>query len=581
MIFRDAMKSSGRFSLALFLVVFTLVSAQRRVEAADPPRCLAVELYLVGDSAQQAADREFVEKVLDRRAGVALRQFQVETDDKAQKRFEAICRHYKLPLDKKHALVYACNQPAVITGHDEKVARACDSLFRFEIFVRTGCSRCKRALPWVRALVAETPALNLEIHDVITDPSASAQLSRHAQEHGTRGTSFPACHFCGELVVGWDSEQTTGKRIRNILAPWTVSCPSTASERPKPQEPGALKESRRPSTNPRFKHTTRLPNVQPPRVAWHHTVAEQPRTRSIRLVHAYDPADEPSPAVPSGVSPMPGEDSDGPSATDVLPLPGEAEGPSSVDGSESDEIELPWLGKVRVSRLGLPLFTLSVGLIDGFNPCAMWVLVFLLSVLVNLKSRPKMLAVAGTFVVVSGVAYYAFIAAWLNVFEWVGLLRWVQVLLAGLAIFIGSVHVKDFFALHRGLTLSIPESAKPGIYARVRAIVNAESLWGALVGAIVLAVLVNFVELLCTAGLPALYSQVLTMQQLPAWQEYLYLGLYILAYMFDDTLMVLGVVATLGRPKMQEVHGRWLKLLSGSVILALGLIMLFRPQWLG
>jgi hypothetical protein len=191
-----------------------------------------------------------------------------------------------------------------------------------------------------------------------------------------------------------------------------------------------------------------------------------------------------------------------------------------------------------------------------------------------------MLAVAGTFVVISGAVYYAFIAAWLNVLEWVGLLRWVQILLATLAIFVGSVHIKDFFAFHRGLTLSIPESAKPGIYARVRGIVNAENLWAAIVGVAVLAILVNFVELLCTAGLPALYSQVLTMQQLPRWQEYLYLLLYILAYMFDDTLMLLAVVTTLGRPKMQEIHGRSLKLLSGSVILLLGLVMLFRPRWL-
>ncbi len=88
-------------------------------------------------------------------------------------------------------------------------------------------------------------------------------------------------------------------------------------------------------------------------------------------------------------------------------------------------------------------------------------------------------------------------------------------------------------------------------------------------------------QALCTAGLPALYSQILTMQQLPRWQEYLYLGLSILAYMFDDTLMVLGVVATLAHPKMQEVHGRWLKLLSAVVILALGLVMLLRPEWLG
>jgi hypothetical protein len=236
---------------------------------------------------------------------------------------------------------------------------------------------------------------------------------------------------------------------------------------------------------------------------------------------------------------------------------------------------------VQAQRLGLPLFTVAVGLVDGFNPYAMWVLLFLLSVLVNLHSRSKIVGVAGVFVVISGAAYFAFMAAWLNVFLLVGLLRPVQVALALVAIGVGAIHVKDFFAFKRGLSLSIPESAKPGIYERVRRIVTAENLVGAMAAAAVLAVLVNIIELLCTAGLPALYTQILSAQQLPSWQNYAYLLLYNLAYMLDDGLMVALVVVTLQRRKMQEHHGRWLKLVSGLVILTLGLVMLVRPAWLG
>jgi hypothetical protein len=115
----------------------------------------------------------------------------------------------------------------------------------------------------------------------------------------------------------------------------------------------------------------------------------------------------------------------------------------------------------------------------------------------------------------------------------------------------------------------------------VRRIVTAENLVGAVLGAAVLAVLVNILELLCTAGLPALYTRILTAQQLPPWQNYAYLLLYNLAYMFDDTLMVAVVVVTLERHKLQETHGRWLKLISGLAILVLGAVMLLRPQWLG
>jgi hypothetical protein len=226
------------------------------------------------------------------------------------------------------------------------------------------------------------------------------------------------------------------------------------------------------------------------------------------------------------------------------------------------------------------LFTIALGLVDGFNPCAMWVLLFLLSILVNLHDRWRILAVAGTFVLISGLAYFAFMAAWLNVFRLVGLLRPVQIVLAFTAIAVGAIHIKDFFAFKKGVSLSIPESAKPGIYARIRRIVNAENLTGAIMGAIVLAVMVNIVELLCTAGLPALYTEILTLQQLPTWQNYAYLGLYNVAYMFDDALMVGLVVLTLGRRKMQEQHGRILKIISGTVILLLGVIMLLRPEWL-
>ena len=109
---------------------------------------------------------------------------------------------------------------------------------------------------------------------------------------------------------------------------------------------------------------------------------------------------------------------------------------------------------------------------------------------------------------------------------------------------------------------------------------DADASARAILGAVTLAVLVNIVELLCTAGLPALYTEVLASYQLPTWWNYAYLGLYISAYMFDDSLMVAVVVLTLRKRKLQETQGRWLKLLSGVVIMALGLVVLLQPEWL-
>lgn len=238
-------------------------------------------------------------------------------------------------------------------------------------------------------------------------------------------------------------------------------------------------------------------------------------------------------------------------------------------------------GPLSVHRLGLPLFTVALGLLDGFNPCAMWVLLFLLSLLARLKSRRKMFLIGGTFVVISGVVYFAFMAAWLNVFLFLGASLIVRIILAGLAIVIGGINIKDFFAFKRGVSLSIPESAKPGFYKRVRQIVQARSLLLSLSGAVVLAVVVNFIELLCTAGFPAVYTRVLTLRQLSLWTYYLYLALYNVFYMLDDSIMLIIAIITLSHHKLQENQGRWLKLLGGAAMLILGTMLLVRPAWLG
>lgn len=246
----------------------------------------------------------------------------------------------------------------------------------------------------------------------------------------------------------------------------------------------------------------------------------------------------------------------------------------------NQQISVPLLGTISLSDLGLPLFTLTLGLVDGFNPCAMWVLLFLLSLLVHLNNRRRMALIAGTFVLVSGAVYYAFMAAWLNLFLLTGFNRWVYLILALVALLIGAVNIRDFFRPGGGFTLSIPDSAKPGLYARMRKVLNQQVLTASLFGVAVLAVMVNFIELLCTAGIPAIYTAVLTQQGLSPTAYYGYLGLYIAGYIADDSLMVGLAVYALSSSKLTVNTGRWLKLLSGIVMLVLGEIMLLHPQWL-
>jgi glutaredoxin len=238
------------------------------------------------------------------------------------------------------------------------------------------------------------------------------------------------------------------------------------------------------------------------------------------------------------------------------------------------------LGRFSASQMGLPLFTLALGLLDGFNPCAMWVLLFLLSLLVRLHDRRRMALIAGTFVLTSGAVYYAFMAAWLNVFLAVGLSGPLRVGLALVALMIGAFNVKDFFAPGQGPSLAIPGSAKPALVARMARLRDSQALPTMLLSVTALAIAVNFVELLCTAGLPAVYTAVLAQQNLSPAAHYGYLGLYILGYIADDSLMVAIAIIALGSGKLGERGGRLLKLLSGCVMLALGAVLLWRPQWL-
>lgn len=251
-----------------------------------------------------------------------------------------------------------------------------------------------------------------------------------------------------------------------------------------------------------------------------------------------------------------------------------------ITKSPSTDIESKMFGKISIDRFGLPLFTFVIGLLDGLNPCAMWVLLFLLSLLVHLHDRKKMILIAGTFVMVSGIVYYAFIAAWLNLFMFIGISSKLMQILGAVAILISGINIRDFFSSQDKFLLSIPDTSKPGLYSRMRKIVNSNSLGLSIVGVISLAIVVNFIELLCTAGFPALYIAILTQQELSTPMYYGYIGLYIIGYILDDTIAVTIAVIALSSQKLSRAKGQKLKLISGCVMFILGLVMLFRPSWL-
>ena len=443
----------------------------------------------------------------------------------------------------------------------------------------------------------DTKKIKVYYYDVVGDLNARQEVQNLAARYQVRIPSFPCIQVAGQLVVGYQTDETTGKKIENFFVDRSVSS-SVPEQKPPNQTPGGDSPdgdtTEADEESPKSISRAIGPNPRLSLVA--HTL--NTRKSFLFLSFAQDTNGAPQVGRPDKVitnATVPRQEV--PELSEEVPLPDEFELPAEAEfpvdaGSDliivnsdsssvdPENVEIPFFGRLSLSRLGLPTFTFLIGLVDGFNPCAMWVLVFLLSVLVNIKERKKILLVAGTFVVVSGLAYFTFMAAWFNVFQLIGLLRPVQIGLGIIAIIVGSINVKDFFAFHQGVTLSIPESAKPTIYRRVRQIVSAKHMTTALCAAVVLAIVVNIVELLCTAGLPALYTEVLTMQELPTWANYSYLALYISAYMLDDAILVGIVVVTLSHRRLQESEGRWLKLLSGVVILLLGAVMIVRPDLL-
>jgi len=254
---------------------------------------------------------------------------------------------------------------------------------------------------------------------------------------------------------------------------------------------------------------------------------------------------------------------------------------SKPDRPQKDEtMTAPVVGEIDPASVSLPLFTLVIAGLDSFNPCAFFVLLSLLGILVHAGSRKRMLLVGGVFVFVSGLLYFLFMAAWLNLFLLAGNLPLITAIAGITALVMGGINAKDYFLFKKGVTLSISDEAKPKLFSRMRSLLHAATLPPLLAGTIVLSVAANSYELLCTAGFPMIYTRVLTLKKLPPSGYYLYLALYNAVYVIPLAVIVVAFSLTLSSKKLSERGGRVLKLLSGTMMLLLGATLLLSPPLL-
>ncbi|HDQ16865.1 MAG TPA: thioredoxin [Candidatus Vogelbacteria bacterium] len=240
---------------------------------------------------------------------------------------------------------------------------------------------------------------------------------------------------------------------------------------------------------------------------------------------------------------------------------------------------LPFWGDYDFAETPLVVMTLIISFVDGFNPCSLWLISFLLAIVVYTRSRKKVLLVGFTFLFVTSLAYGLFIAGLLNIFYYVGYLRWIQILVALIAFLFGAVNVKDYFWYKKGLSFTIPDSYKPKIFKDIRSLVKQESSWLALmIGTTLMALGVVLVELPCTAGFPMVWSNLVGRHQLPFIFYICLLTIYLLVYLSIEMSVIIVAVLTMNIGRFQEKHGRILKLIGGVIMLALAGVMVWQPK---
>jgi hypothetical protein len=370
---------------------------------------------------------------------------------------------------------------------------------RLYYFYSPTCPHCQAAKPFLDSLPERFPWLEVQRFSVKDNRVNARFYYETAKAVGVEALSVPGFAFCRQVLIGYDTAETTGAELARALEACHAERVSAATS-PVAAEPG------------------------------------QPGS---------PPGAEMSAGRPSGTT-----------------------------------VHLPIIGTIDAQALSLPVMTVMLAGVDAFNPCAFFVLLFLLSLLVHAKSRARMLVIGGTFVLFSGLIYFVFMAAWLNVFLIAGELRVITAIAGLVALTIGALNIKDFFLFKQGPSLSIPESAKPGLFKRMREIVSTGNMLPMLASTVVLAIVANSYELLCTAGFPMVYTRALTLADLEPWQYYAWLAAYNVIYVLPLLAIVLVFTYTMGSRKLAESEGRALKLVSGCMMFGFGLLLLVAPNLL-
>lgn len=253
--------------------------------------------------------------------------------------------------------------------------------------------------------------------------------------------------------------------------------------------------------------------------------------------------------------------------------------PPTVPESSNEVIDLPVIGPIDLGGTSLAVATFLIALVDGVNPCSLWVLSILLALVLRTGSRRRVIAIGITFLFITALLYALYIAGLFGFLSQVANLTWIRIAMAVVALAFGIINLKDYFWFKKGVSLSIPERGKPWIYRRVRSVADAgESLPVALAGTAFLAVGVSVLETPCTAGYPLLWSNLLATNEVSLTGAIPLFALYMAVFLIDELLIFGIAVVAMRATKLDEGKGRVLKLLGGTVMVVLAATLLFFPE---
>lgn len=245
-------------------------------------------------------------------------------------------------------------------------------------------------------------------------------------------------------------------------------------------------------------------------------------------------------------------------------------------------IALPIIGEINVADYSFSIITIMIAAADGFNPCALWVLLFLILLVLKEPSRKRLVLIVGTFILVTGVFYFFLLSAWLNLFLIIGHIRIVQVIIGTIALTAGFLQIKSFLKNKANICNISQKKGKVynTITEKIKRIIAEKNIILTIIGVTVLAIMVNFFEFVCSAGFPAIWSSLLALQGFATIYNYLFILLYVIVFMIDELIIFMIAFITLKVTKISAQITKWTTLIGGLLMIILGLLILFKPEWL-